>query len=87
MPSTVCSFFKVIFHDKHTLFTFTHYKDYDTQGSITNFAYIPGAFWTIQHLTDTFPFEDHWPDDLHVLEERRLILLLPCCYGRSTENL
>ena len=39
------------------------------QGSITIFADIPGFFWTIRHLTD------HWPHDLHDLEERRLILL------------
>ena len=23
------------------------------------FAYIPGAIWTIQHLTDTLVFKDH----------------------------
>ena len=27
------------------------------QGSITIFAYIPAAFWTTRHLTDTF--KDH----------------------------
>ena len=29
------------------------------QGIITIFAYIPGAFWTIQHLTHTLAFNDH----------------------------
>ena len=35
------------------------------------FADIPGAFWTIQHLTDTLAFIDHWQHDLHDLAERR----------------
>ena len=28
------------------------------------FAYIPGAVWPRQHLTDTLVFIDHWPHDL-----------------------
>ena len=43
------------------------------QGSNAIFAYTPGAFWTIQHLTDTFAFKDHWSHDLHDLAVRRLI--------------
>ena len=34
------------------------------------FAYIPGASWNIQHLTNTMTFKDHWPHDLHDLAER-----------------
>ena len=35
------------------------------QGNITIFAYIHGSFMTIQHLTDTLAFKDHWSHDLH----------------------
>ena len=31
------------------------------------FAYIPGDIWTIQHLTVTLTFKDHWPHHLHDL--------------------
>ena len=27
------------------------------------FVYTPGAIWTIQHLTDTLTFKDHWSHD------------------------
>ena len=39
------------------------------------FAYFPGAIWTIQHLTVTLTFKDHWSRDLHDLAERRLNII------------
>ena len=52
-------FLKLLFDDKH-IFTFILYKDYDTPRRSTKiFAYIPGAFWTIRHLTGTLAFKIH----------------------------
>ena len=36
------------------------------------FAYIPGVIWTIQYLTVTMTFKDHWP---HGLAESRLTFI------------
>ena len=37
------------------------------------FAYIPGAIWTVQHITNIFAFKDHWPHDIHDLAERYFV--------------
>ena len=45
--------------------TNTHTYIYTLQGlqypreALQTFAYIPGSFWTIQHLPDTLAFKDH----------------------------
>ena len=55
--------------------TQTHvYNDYGTQGSITiRCLYLWGIIWTIEHLTDTLAFKDHWSHDLHDFAERGII--------------
>ena len=45
--------------------------NYDTSGKHYNsLLYIPEAIWTIQQLTDTLAFKDHWPHDLHDIAEK-----------------
>ena len=38
--------------------------------ALQSFAYICGTIWTMQHLTFTLTFKDHWPHDLHDFAER-----------------
>ena len=53
------------------------------QGRITIFAYIPGVFWTIQHLTGTLAFKGHWPHDL---AERRFNIITIIIFRRRGES-
>ena len=52
----------------------------------TFFAYTPGAFCTIQHLTGTLAFSDHWPHDLHDLAEMPLIFITVIIFRRGGES-
>ena len=45
------------------------------QGNIRFFVYIPGVIRTMQHLTDTLAFIDHWQHDLHHFAERSLFFI------------
>ena len=53
------------------IFTFILQDDYDTpKEALQFFAGIPGTIWTIQHLTVTLTFKNHWPHHLLGLAER-----------------
>ena len=52
---------------------------YNKSSDDTSEHRIPGAIWSIRHLTDTLAFKDHRPHDLHDLAERRLTLVARPC--------
>ena len=58
------------FYYKHSYIYIYTTRLRDPRGALQFLAYIPGAIWTIQPLTDTLTFKDHWPHDLHDLAER-----------------
>ena len=92
-------FLKLIFHDKHTYLQIYYITNTIPQGSIHTtqqiryprealqfFAYIPGATWTIQHLTSAFKWLsgdtfNYYYDDNLCLAEIRLIIITMIIYA------
>ena len=67
-----------IFNTNMHIFTFIHYKDYNTPGNHYNlclYRWSPLDNTTLNTILNTATFKDHWPHDLHDLAGRRLILL------------